>query len=136
MAAALPDALSLGFDLVDPFPGAWPRRGLPGSLPGGREARVVRTDPYEDGTDGFFVAVFERQLRPHGGGEEGGGGGGGQEEGRAAGAAAAEGEARRQRRQHGERKKGRPREGGGGEVEAAAAGKAKRKKSKVAALVV
>lgn len=76
VAAVLPDALAAGFDLVDPFPGgAWARRGLPGSLPGGREARVVRTDPCEDGTDGFFVAVFERRPVCSGWG------GGGAEEG-------------------------------------------------------
>ncbi|KAI8463734.1 MAG: S-adenosyl-L-methionine-dependent methyltransferase [Monoraphidium minutum] len=81
VAAVLPDALAAGFDLADPFPGgAWRRRGVAGSIPGGREARVVRTDPWEDGTDGFFVAVFERVRGGEeggGGGEEEGGGGGG-----------------------------------------------------------
>ncbi len=79
VAAVLEEAKAAGFDLVDPFPGSgWGRRGAAGSLPGGRERLVVRTDPYEDGTDGFFVAVFERR--------EGGGGGGGGGEGEAAGA--------------------------------------------------
>jgi len=79
VAAVLPDAQAAGFDLVDPFPGGgWTRRGVDGSLPGGREALVIRTDAYEDGTDGFFVAVFER-VAGKGGGSGGGGQGGGGE---------------------------------------------------------
>ncbi|KAF8073135.1 NSUN5 [Scenedesmus sp. PABB004] len=58
VAAVLPAARAAGLCLADPFP-AWPRRGLPGSVPGAE--LLVRTDPREDGTDGFFVAVFERQ---------------------------------------------------------------------------
>jgi putative methyltransferase len=45
-----------GFALYDPFPG-WGRRGLP-LCPGSQ--LLVRTDPDEDGTDGFFVAAFAR----------------------------------------------------------------------------
>eukprot|EP00873_Tetraselmis_striata_P029750 jgi/Tetstr1/450014/TSEL_037061.t1 len=56
VAAVLAEATSRGFALADPFP-AWKRRGLP--LVEGAE-KLVRTDPYEDGTDGFFVAVFQR----------------------------------------------------------------------------
>ncbi|WIA29585.1 hypothetical protein OEZ86_012077 [Tetradesmus obliquus] len=57
VAAVLPAAAAAGFKLVDPFP-AWHRRGLP--VVAGAEL-LVRTDGYQDGTDGFFVAVFERQ---------------------------------------------------------------------------
>jgi putative methyltransferase len=57
VAAVLPAATAAGFKLVDPFP-AWHRRGLP--VVQGAEL-LVRTDPYQDGTDGFFVAVFERR---------------------------------------------------------------------------
>mmetsp|Transcript_40301 Transcript_40301/g.89498 ORF Transcript_40301/g.89498 Transcript_40301/m.89498 type:complete len:538 (+) Transcript_40301:127-1740(+) len=56
--AVLPEAADKGFELVDPFPG-WHRRGLP--LYEGCD-KLVRTDPYEDGTDGFFVAVFQRKA--------------------------------------------------------------------------
>ncbi|CAI5494491.1 unnamed protein product [Closterium sp. Naga37s-1] len=58
VAAVLPAALSRGFRLAAALP-AWPRRGLP-SYPFGHQ--VVRTDPAIDGTDGFFVALFERQV--------------------------------------------------------------------------
>lgn len=53
----LPEATAKGFRLADPFP-AWPRRGRPGSVAGAE--RLVRVDPDLDGTDGFFVALFER----------------------------------------------------------------------------
>eukprot|EP00798_Chlamydomonas_sp_ICE-L_P032148 gene32148-16678_t len=56
VAAVLEEAAEKGFELVDPFP-AWPRRGEP--LFEGAE-NLIRTDPHLDGTDGFFVAVFER----------------------------------------------------------------------------
>ncbi|BDA47879.1 probable 28S rRNA (cytosine-C(5))-methyltransferase [Coccomyxa sp. Obi] len=58
VAAVLPHARKLGFDLVDPFP-AWLRRGVPGSVEGAE--KLVRTDAVEDGTDGFFLAVFQRK---------------------------------------------------------------------------
>jgi len=57
VAAVLPQARELGFELVDPFPG-WPRRGLAGSVTGAE--KLVRTDTVEDSTDGFFLAVFQR----------------------------------------------------------------------------
>ena len=41
----------------DPFP-SWHRRGLGGRVE--HAERLVRTDAAEDGTDGFFVAVFQR----------------------------------------------------------------------------
>jgi putative methyltransferase len=56
VAAVLPAATAAGFRLVDPFP-SWHRRGLP--VVEGAEL-LVRTDAHADGTDGFFVAVFER----------------------------------------------------------------------------
>ena len=57
VAAVLPAAHRLGFHLVDPFP-QWHRRGIAGSVEGAE--KLVRVDPYEDQTDGFFIAVFER----------------------------------------------------------------------------
>ncbi|KAF5830704.1 S-adenosyl-L-methionine-dependent methyltransferase [Dunaliella salina] len=54
--AVLEQAQAAGFDLVDPFP-SWPFRGLP-LFPGSE--KLVRTDAFRDGTDGFFVAVFAR----------------------------------------------------------------------------
>uniref|UniRef100_A0A061RLC0 Putative methyltransferase n=1 Tax=Tetraselmis sp. GSL018 TaxID=582737 RepID=A0A061RLC0_9CHLO len=56
VSAVLKEAAARGLRLADPFPG-WPRRGLP--VFDGAE-KLVRVDPYEDGTDGFFVALFER----------------------------------------------------------------------------
>ncbi|GAB4818953.1 hypothetical protein N2152v2_005999 [Parachlorella kessleri] len=58
VAAVLEQASGAGFQLVDPFPGRWHRRGLAGVVAGAQ--KLVRTDPEQDGTDGFFVAVFER----------------------------------------------------------------------------
>lgn len=58
MAAVLPEAAARGFRLEAPFP-SWPRRGVPGSVPGAEQ--LVRVDPDEDGTDGFFVALFVRE---------------------------------------------------------------------------
>ena len=57
VAAVLPEAQKLGFQLVDPFP-EWHRRGLIGSVEGAE--KLVRVDPEADATDGFFIAVFER----------------------------------------------------------------------------
>ena len=57
IAAVLDEAESKGFALYDPFP-SWKRRGLP-LCPG--HNLLVRTDPQEDGTDGFFIAAFERK---------------------------------------------------------------------------
>lgn len=54
----LPTATKLGFKLVDPFP-FWARRGH--DLFEGA-SMLIRTDPSQDETDGFFVAVFERKL--------------------------------------------------------------------------
>jgi len=56
ISAVLAEAGSRGFALFDPFP-RWERRGLP-LCPGAQ--LLVRTDPDEDGTDGFFVAAFAR----------------------------------------------------------------------------
>ncbi|GAX77818.1 hypothetical protein CEUSTIGMA_g5261.t1 [Chlamydomonas eustigma] len=60
VAAVLPEAHSLGFRLKDPFP-EWHRRGRP-VLEG--HDMLVRTDACLDGTDGFFVALFERTSDP------------------------------------------------------------------------
>jgi putative methyltransferase len=56
VGAVLAEAGSRGFALYDPFP-EWKRRGLP-LCPDSQ--LLVRTDPKEDGTDGFFVAAFAR----------------------------------------------------------------------------
>ena len=63
MAAVLPEAAARGFRLEAPFP-SWPRRGVPGSVPGAD--KLVRVDPDEDGTDGFFVALFVRAAAAEG----------------------------------------------------------------------
>lgn len=73
VAAVLPAAAAAGFRLADPFP-AWPRRGVPGLVAGAE--KLVRVDPDEDGTDGFFVALFVKDD----GRDESGGGGGGQQQ--------------------------------------------------------
>ena len=57
VAAVLPNAKRLGFQLVNPFP-EWHRRGMAGSVEGAE--MLVRVDPYHDETDGFFIAVFQR----------------------------------------------------------------------------
>lgn len=62
----LPEAAQRGFRLADPFPG-WPRRGRPG-VPGAE--RLIRVDPDLDGTDGFFVALFERKEEEEEGGHQ------------------------------------------------------------------
>ena len=61
VAAVLPAAAALGFALADPFRG-WHRRGLPGSVAGAK--KLVRVDPVQDATDGFFLAVFQRVSGP------------------------------------------------------------------------
>ena len=63
----LPEAAQRGFRLADPFPG-WHRRGR-ALVPGAD--RLVRVDPDLDGTDGFFIALFERSEMERGD-EEGG----------------------------------------------------------------
>ena len=57
VARVLPLAHELGFHLASALP-AWPRRGLPGLCEGAE--RLLRVDPEQDQTDGFFVALFER----------------------------------------------------------------------------
>jgi putative methyltransferase len=54
-----------GFHLAEALP-SWPRRGLvlqqgereDDVLSAGEAKKVLRVDPIEDGTDGFFVAMF------------------------------------------------------------------------------
>ena len=61
VAGVLEDAKSKGFELIPALP-TWPRRGERGwGLEDEDAAKLVRTDPLEDGTDGFFVALFERK---------------------------------------------------------------------------
>jgi putative methyltransferase len=71
VAAVLADTAvaARGWALARALP-AWPRRGavVAGALGADDASRVARADPDIDGTDGFFVAVFERR-----GAEEGGG---------------------------------------------------------------
>lgn len=67
MATVLEEAAALGFRLADPFP-AWPRRGVAGLVEGAE--KLVRVDPDEDGTDGFFVALFVRDGEGGGEGEQ------------------------------------------------------------------
>ncbi|KAG2499505.1 hypothetical protein HYH03_002452 [Edaphochlamys debaryana] len=57
VAGALAAAEAAGLELADPFP-TWHRRGLP-LFPGAE--KLIRTDAYQDGTDGFFVALFVRK---------------------------------------------------------------------------
>lgn len=52
--AVLEEATSKGYELKKILP-KWQRRGFP-LLP--EADRLVRVDPTEDGTDGFFVACF------------------------------------------------------------------------------
>lgn len=63
VAAVLPEAVQAGYCLVAALP-TWSRRGVEGALSAQEAGKVVRTDPEEDGTDGFFVAVFEREAPP------------------------------------------------------------------------
>ncbi|PRW56905.1 phosphoglucomutase PGM3 isoform B [Chlorella sorokiniana] len=67
VADVLEEAAALGFRLADPFP-AWHRRGVPGLVEGAE--KLVRVDPDEDGTDGFFVALFVRDGEDCGGGQQ------------------------------------------------------------------
>lgn len=62
VATVLNDAMAKGFALKPALP-AWPRRGIAGRLSEENATAVVRVDPLDDGTDGFFVALFERMSR-------------------------------------------------------------------------
>jgi putative methyltransferase len=68
VAAVLPEAAARGFQLEEALPG-WPRRGLAGLVEGAE--KLLRVDPDEDGTDGFFVAVFAREDSGSGGDAQG-----------------------------------------------------------------
>lgn len=64
VAAVLPEARRLGFELERALP-AWHRRGLRGH--GLRDAEadaLVRADQFEDDCEGFFVALFSRPTPP------------------------------------------------------------------------
>jgi len=99
--SVLPAAREAGWRLARALPG-WPRRGL-GRFAFGED--VVRVHPTEDGTDGFFVAVFERDG---GSGEEAEGRGEGKRA-RDAGDAAGGGEKKRPKKE-GKREKREKRE--------------------------
>lgn len=64
VASVLEEAHQLGFQLVTALEN-WPRRGmvLPERLPELESNKLVRTDPVQDQTDGFFVALFERCMK-------------------------------------------------------------------------
>ncbi|KAI8103319.1 hypothetical protein M9435_004658 [Picochlorum sp. BPE23] len=65
IADVLEFAKEHGFHVAEVLP-SWPRRGLvlqqeerqEDILPAGEARKVLRVDPIEDGTDGFFVAMF------------------------------------------------------------------------------
>lgn len=65
VAHVLEFAKEHGFHVAEVLP-SWPRRGLvlqqeekqEDILPAGEARKVLRVDPIEDGTDGFFVAMF------------------------------------------------------------------------------
>jgi 25S rRNA (cytosine2278-C5)-methyltransferase len=59
VAAVLPFAIELGLDLAPVLP-KWYRRGLQELYPW--VDKVVRVHPELDASDGFFVALFERQT--------------------------------------------------------------------------
>ena len=64
VAAVLPEARRLGFELERALP-AWHRRGLRGH--GLRDAEadaLLRADQFEDDCEGFFVALFSRPTPP------------------------------------------------------------------------
>ena len=64
VAAVLPEAKRLGFQLERALP-AWPRRGLRGHGLSDAEAdALVRADQFEDDCEGFFVALFSRPTPP------------------------------------------------------------------------
>lgn len=60
VASVLEEATALGFRLTRALP-SWSRRGLPArGLDANDASMVLRTNPVEDDTDGFFVALFLR----------------------------------------------------------------------------
>ena len=59
VARMLPLAHRLGFKLAKALPG-WHRRGLPGHCKG--HHKLLRADPEQDHTDGFFVCLFVRSI--------------------------------------------------------------------------
>jgi putative methyltransferase len=63
VAAVMPAARELGYELAAAIP-SWPRRGWEGEgLEREDAAKVVRADPAEDDCEGFFVALFSRPTR-------------------------------------------------------------------------
>jgi len=63
VAAVMPAARELGYELAAAIP-SWPRRGWEGEgLEREDAAKVVRADPAQDDCEGFFVALFSRPTR-------------------------------------------------------------------------
>ena len=64
VAAVLPEARRLGFELERALP-SWRRRGLRGHGLSNTDAdALVRADQFEDDCEGFFVALFSRPTPP------------------------------------------------------------------------
>ena len=64
VAAVLPEARRLGFELERALP-SWRRRGLRGHGLSNTDAdALVRADQSEDDCEGFFVALFSRPTPP------------------------------------------------------------------------
>lgn len=63
VASVLEEAAGLGFTLKHAIPSCWDRRGFASKSLGLNSvdaSKLLRTDPLEDATDGFFVALFQR----------------------------------------------------------------------------
>jgi 16S rRNA C967 or C1407 C5-methylase (RsmB/RsmF family) len=63
VARALEEGRARGFELVSCIQ-SWGRRGIAedGGLSAEDARKVLRVDPLVDGTDGFFVAVWRRNV--------------------------------------------------------------------------